>query len=73
MTNRFYLISSHAGIPAALVEALSRRSAMTAYAGRFHSVKPANARDVANAFQTKLLIISAPDADALPVEENDQT
>ena len=71
MTNRFYLISCQ-GTPTALVEAPSQRSALFAYAGRFHSVKPANARDVASAFQTKLLIISAPDVE-LTDEKNDQT
>lgn len=73
MTNRFYLISSLIeGTPAALVEAPSPQRALIAHAGRSHWVKPANARDVASAFQTKLLIISAPDVTPTD-EKNEQT
>lgn len=73
MTTRFYLISSHDGTPAALVEAPSQRSALLFYSMWFHHVKPANARDVASAFQKQLLIIPAPVGDALPDEKNEQT
>ena len=66
MTKRFYLISKFGnGEPLALAEASSKQGAMISYSKCFYSVRVANARDVAVAFQQKVLIISASEADAL--------
>lgn len=62
MTNRFYLISTLKNEPpVALVESSSKQRAMLYYAECFNSVRVANARDVAKAFQDGLLILSAPE------------
>lgn len=75
MTNRFYIIEEHSGNKVALVERESKARALEAYA-KFcgcHSVKLANSRDVASAFQEKILIISAPDVTTEEETKNEPT